>query len=158
MRSSIFPVAVTVLAMINLANSAPGNEATSLARRGFASSCEDTSLKGWTLTALCKNSIGSYSESSLDLSQCLGWGAGGYLLCEPEEPDASQACTDLSINAYELYATCSDANGGTRKDNLNLDNCISNSNGIMGCVSHRYSHPVFVAKRNTGAFGSVKEA
>lgn len=85
MRSSLFPVTVAVLGMIDLANSAPGNEATSLAKRGFASSCENTSLKGWTLTALCETNIGSYSESSLDLSQCLGWGAGGYLLCQPDE-------------------------------------------------------------------------
>jgi hypothetical protein len=73
MRFFLLPVATIISSMIELAQG------------GFASSCEDTSLSGWTLTAQCKTNSGNYVQSSLDLSKCLGWGAGGYLLCQPEE-------------------------------------------------------------------------
>jgi hypothetical protein len=81
------PVVEIILVIINLAVAAPGNDTTSFVKRagGFSSSCDDTSLNGWTLEALCQITSGSAIRSSLDLTQCLGWGAGGYLLCEPGE-------------------------------------------------------------------------
>ena len=88
MRSIYLPVIVALLGMIDgFAVAAPGNDATTLARRygGFSNTCMDMSLQGWTLRADCQITSESYIHTSLDLTECLGWGAGGYILCQPGE-------------------------------------------------------------------------
>lgn len=75
--------------VIDFAFATTGNhEAAPPAKRdgGFSSDCFDIGLNGWTLTADCKIDSGNnYIPTSLDLKQCLGWGTGGYILCQPGE-------------------------------------------------------------------------
>jgi hypothetical protein len=88
MRSIYLPVIVALLGMIDLAVAAPGNDATTLARRdgGFSKTCMDISIfNSWTLEADCQVNSDDYIHTRLDLTQCLGWGAGGYILCQPGE-------------------------------------------------------------------------
>jgi hypothetical protein len=85
MRSFFLLVRLTATLMtINLALATSGNEATSLARRvtGFSDSCISQSLDGWILKAYCQDDV-KWSDTSLDLSECFAYGAGGVLVCHP---------------------------------------------------------------------------
>jgi len=131
-----FLVTVALLGVVDLAIAAPPSEVASVAKRdgGFTNNCIAVSLSGWTLKADCQISTGSYIATSLDLKECLGWGAGGYILCQPEEADAYQVCEKLSLSGSStLTATCSNASGGSRTSSTNLDTCVSNNQGSLVC-------------------------
>jgi hypothetical protein len=85
---SFFPFcAIIIISVVGLAVAVIGtNEMVAFPTRrsgGFSLSCYHTSLKGWTLKTTCANNKGTDIKTSLDLSKCLGVGAGGLLVCDP---------------------------------------------------------------------------
>lgn len=87
MRYFFLPVAFAVWSTANFVAAAPGNDAAALVKRygQFSATCTVITLNDWTLEADCQSPSGSYLQSTLDLKQCLGWGSGGYILCQPGE-------------------------------------------------------------------------
>jgi hypothetical protein len=80
-----------IVSIIGLVVAVPdiGSEVTFPARSyssgGFSESCYHTGIKSntWTLQSTCANSTGTEAAASLDLSRCLGVGAGDVLVCDP---------------------------------------------------------------------------
>jgi len=134
MRSFILPVAFALLGMIDFAIAGPTIE-TTLSRREFSDSCRDISLSGWTLEAQCHGSNGNYHTTSLDLDQCLTNAAGGYIVCQPQDPSISVPCKNPVLRPDEkLVADCETGNGGYSPAIYYLNNCIStNNNGDLTC-------------------------
>jgi hypothetical protein len=79
--------AVIVISVVGLAVAVTGSNAMipfpTRRSGGFSLSCYHTYLKGWTLKTVCTNNRGTDIATSLDLSKCLGVGAGGVLVCDP---------------------------------------------------------------------------
>lgn len=85
MKSTHLPAVFTLLGMAGFVTAAPGNGASPLAQRDgvLSQNCKNMALRSWTLSADCHVG-GSYNPTTLNLTKCLGWGAGGYVLCEPQ--------------------------------------------------------------------------
>ncbi|KAK2054515.1 Cyanovirin-N [Colletotrichum caudatum] len=97
---------------------------------GFRASCSTVSLDGFTLSAECTSAVGGNPGTSrLDINQCffaldgkISCGAGGISGCKCSQTDVASA-----------RCTCPDNAGKTVTNDVDLDACISNSDGKLSC-------------------------
>ncbi|KAK1990511.1 Cyanovirin-N [Colletotrichum falcatum] len=97
---------------------------------GFRSTCNTVNLSGFTLSAECASGLGGFAgTSSLDINRCffaldgkISCGAGGI-----------SGCTCSQIDVASASCTCPDNAGKQVTNNVNLDACISNSDGKLSC-------------------------
>ena len=97
----------------------------------FAGSCNGLSLHGSVLDASCYAISGQLEATSLDLNTCItnndGIPAfqtnGGY----------AGSCSDCALNGTVLSCQCYDFFGQSRPANINVNNHVSNCNGVLTC-------------------------
>ncbi|KAK1964463.1 Cyanovirin-N [Colletotrichum sublineola] len=97
---------------------------------GFKKTCNTVELNGLTLSAECATGLGfNGGTSDLDLNKCffalngqVSCGAGGISGCK---------CSQTDVAA--MSCTCPDNSGKQLTNNVDLDACLSNSDGQLSC-------------------------
>ncbi|KAK1566082.1 Cyanovirin-N [Colletotrichum navitas] len=97
---------------------------------GFRATCDTVNLSGFTLSAECTTGLGGFPRATtLDINKCffavdgkINCGAGGISGCKCSQTDVAAAS-----------CTCPDNAGKQVTNNVNLDACISNSDGKLSC-------------------------
>ncbi|KIM50845.1 hypothetical protein SCLCIDRAFT_110053 [Scleroderma citrinum Foug A] len=99
----------------------------------ISSGCQYTSLSGSVLYATCQSSDGSDVSTSIDLNQCVA-NTNGNLFCS-KNGNYSATCSGcgLSANAGYLVCTCNDYNQAGQYADIELDQCLTNSDGNLTC-------------------------
>ncbi|KAJ6532517.1 hypothetical protein B0H19DRAFT_965858, partial [Mycena capillaripes] len=88
------------------------------------------------VAASCADVGGARHDARISLGQCLG-NANGVLHCQ-SGGGAGASCTFFGItqsgSSVFISSHCTTANGGNQEtDNFNLNNCLSNNNGVLTC-------------------------
>ncbi|KAJ7058689.1 hypothetical protein C8F01DRAFT_1085226 [Mycena amicta] len=105
---------------------------------GAGNSCSDWEIVPNTadITALCADNKGVEQATRLSLGKCLQ-NTNGVLSCVVGG-NAGGTCVFSNLfqsgsNVF-ISSVCTTTNGGTKAtDNFNLNNCLSNNNGVLGC-------------------------
>ena len=88
-------------------------------------------LEGSTLSANCTTMSSTVSMSMLDLNEKIA-NSNGQLMCNMGGGGFAMSCSDLSlVSGHTLMANCMTTAGGLMETMVDLDNCISNSNGNL---------------------------
>ncbi|KLO08359.1 Cyanovirin-N [Schizopora paradoxa] len=108
----------------------------------FAESCVDISFNSSNdvLTAVCKDRSGNPVSSSLSLDSCISNINGSTNLvdnCISSTGDFSASCSGVSFESSgtsaELSASCGTIKGGSITSTVDLNNIVTNTNGILTC-------------------------
>ncbi|KAH7422534.1 hypothetical protein KP509_12G013100 [Ceratopteris richardii] len=95
----------------------------------FAASCGGETLSRTTLTASCPGVDGNPVTSSIDLNSKIS-NSNGKLVCPGN--DFAASCSNIGLSGgHTLLANCKDENGNVIQMSLDLNDCISNSNGHL---------------------------
>ncbi|KAH7930616.1 Cyanovirin-N [Leucogyrophana mollusca] len=107
--------------------------ASSAVASGFSSSCNSVSLSGSILYADCRSESGNYAESALDTANCVA-NYDGNLSCA-SGGGYTGSCTNCALEAGTTYllCDCKNGSGGDPASVIDLNTCITNSNGILSC-------------------------
>ncbi|KAH9556521.1 hypothetical protein CY35_07G033200 [Sphagnum magellanicum] len=125
-KMALLAVAAGLLCMSALLN---GAEASC---GGFTASCQEPfSVSGSVVSANCKNDAGVLAESSLDLDPFLGNDNGNLV----EGSDYIATCTPegfaQSGSSFFIYAHCAQEGGNPVSASYDINNNVSNDNGVL---------------------------
>ncbi|KAH8934875.1 hypothetical protein BDL97_17G002900 [Sphagnum fallax] len=125
-KMALLAVAAGLLCMSALLN---GAEASC---GGFTASCQGPfSVTGSILSADCKNDAGNFAFSSLDLNSFLSNDNGNLV----EGNDYIATCTPegfaLIGSPFFVYANCAQENGNVVSASYDINNNVSNDNGVL---------------------------
>ncbi|KAF4868922.1 hypothetical protein CGCSCA1_v011966 [Colletotrichum siamense] len=100
----------------------------------FSKTCNSMSYFSTTISAKCTNTdFEPYDEDTdLDLTRCLA-NVGGQVVCRPDSPSFKFCDCGLAGDKKTLNCRCTDSTGTKKASSLNLDTCLSNSNGSLRC-------------------------
>jgi len=100
---------------------------------GFANTCESISFVGpTTLQAECLNESGNTVFTSINLDSCVGNNNGG-LVCSGGGNFAN-SCQGSSLRgSTDLVSSCRNEAGDFESTSIDLNNCLTNNNGQLGC-------------------------
>ncbi|KAH7920965.1 Cyanovirin-N [Leucogyrophana mollusca] len=107
--------------------------ASSAVASDFSASCKSISLSGSILYADCRSESGNYAESALDTANCVA-NYDGNLSCA-SGGGYTGSCTDCSLESGTTYllCDCKNGSGGDPASLIDLNTCISNTNGALSC-------------------------
>ncbi|KAJ5241845.1 uncharacterized protein N7469_000172 [Penicillium citrinum] len=101
----------------------------------FADTCQNIEGRGTQIRADCReNEHGQYRTSTLDLNRCIKNNKGG-LKCG-KNGELSASCIHCSLRGHtELECMCRNVKEGHPyvRANIDLNKCISNNHGELGC-------------------------
>ncbi|CAM6038946.1 unnamed protein product [Sphagnum compactum] len=124
-KMALLAVAAGLLCMSALLN---GAEASC---GGFTASCGEPSVTGSILSADCANDAGDYAFSSLDLNSFLSNDNGNLV----EGNDYIATCTPdgsaLIGSPFFIYANCAQVDGNVVSASYDVNNNVSNDNGVL---------------------------
>ncbi|CAI0645010.1 unnamed protein product [Colletotrichum noveboracense] len=104
-----------------------------VAAKDFSESCSGMSYFSTSIKAFCFTADNEYSnDSSLDLRSCLA-NVGGQVVCRPSNPSFKFCDCGLAGDKKTLNCRCTDASGTKKPSSLNLDTCLSNTDGKLTC-------------------------
>ncbi len=99
---------------------------------GFTASCQEPfSVTGSVVSANCANDAGDFASSSLDLNPFLSNDNGNLV----EGSDYIATCTPegfgLFGSPFYIYADCAQENGNVVRTSYDINNNVSNDNGVL---------------------------
>ncbi|KAF3798580.1 hypothetical protein GCG54_00010731 [Colletotrichum gloeosporioides] len=95
-----------------------------VAAKDFSGSCSGMAYFSTSIKAFCFTADNEYSnDSSLDLRSCLANVGGQVVFCD----------CGLAADKKTLNCRCTDASGTKKPSSLNLDTCLSNTDGKLTC-------------------------
>ncbi|KZW02253.1 Cyanovirin-N [Exidia glandulosa HHB12029] len=107
----------------------------SVLAQNFGASCNNIHLTGTgpsvSVQATCFLPNGTTKSSTLGLSSCLT-NSGGSLRCA-RGGNAMQSCSGCTLSGTSLRCNCGDGKGGNPSTTIDLNQCIANNNGNLGC-------------------------
>ncbi|KAI6006276.1 Cyanovirin-N [Pisolithus orientalis] len=106
---------------------------TLCAAQDFDASCFSYYLENTEFFATCRTDSGSDQSTSIDLNNCVV-NRSGALECVSSSGGYSASCEDCSLSGTDLDCTCGNGSGGTDSASVNLNNCLTNSNGVLVCA------------------------
>ncbi|KZT52677.1 Cyanovirin-N [Calocera cornea HHB12733] len=100
----------------------------------FGATCWDENLDGTILSATCNDDAQDAVGTSIDLNNCVS-NDGGSLICVGSGGEYSESCDPgcYLSGSTTLCCTCGDGAGGWKDTCIDLDNCVQNYNGALGC-------------------------
>lgn len=122
---SLFKISVSLI-LIALSTHCAANELD-----GFGYSCKDISLVNNVLYSSCEGTDGSYISTSINLDQCVV-NTNGNLSCSANG-NYSSTCSNCYLSGKTLVCTCNNYNHVGQSASVNLNSCLSNSNGQLTC-------------------------
>jgi hypothetical protein len=97
----------------------------------FAASCAAEGLSGTILSASCATDSGDSNPTTINLNDNIA-NSNGQLLCNQGGGDYSASCSNEGLSGgHTLTANCKNTAGDLIQTSVDLDNCISNNNGVL---------------------------
>ncbi|KAF4926579.1 hypothetical protein CGCVW01_v002868 [Colletotrichum viniferum] len=105
-----------------------------VAAGGFSQTCCCMSYFSTTLNANCENANyePTHESTDIDLTKCLA-NVGGKVVCRPGSPSFKFCDCGLAGDKKTLNCQCTDSTGTKKATSLNLDTCLTNSQGRLTC-------------------------
>jgi hypothetical protein len=97
----------------------------------FAASCNGIALGGSTLSASCYNIAGQAQSTSLDLNTCVTNGNG--VVSFQVNGGYGASCTGCALSGTVMSCQCYDVAGQAKPTSIDLNQGISNCNGVLTC-------------------------
>jgi len=97
----------------------------------FAASCSGLSLQGSVLDASCYSISGQSQATSLDLNTCVTNNDG--ITAFQANGGYAGSCSDCALSGTYLNCQCYDFYGQSRAASINVNDHVSNCNGVLTC-------------------------